>query len=99
MAYAKGSRALGICDRCGFAFRLNSLRFQQADGRMTALKVCRSCMDIDNEQWQLRTLDLTDNQALRDPRPETDGLEDFASILWGPEVPAEWGSYRNMNWG
>jgi hypothetical protein len=72
MAFAKGSRALGICDRCGFQFRLNSLRFQYVEGRKTELKVCHSCMDIDNEQWQLRLLDLTDNETLRDPRPDTE---------------------------
>lgn len=69
MSYAKGSRALGICDRCGFQYKLNSLRFQVVEGKTTSLKVCRSCNDEDNPQWQVRLLDLTDDQPLRDPRP------------------------------
>lgn len=69
MGFATGKHALGICDRCGFQFKLNSLNFQPVDGRLTKIKVCKSCMDIDNPQWQLRLLDTTDNEALRDPRP------------------------------
>jgi hypothetical protein len=72
MGFATGKHALGICDRCGFSFKLNSLRFQPVDGNLTKIKVCSSCMDVDNPQWQLRLLDLTDNEALRDPRPDTD---------------------------
>ena len=98
MGYATGKYALGICDRCGFSFKLNSLRFQQVDGRMTTLKVCRSCLDIDNEQWQVRLLDLTDNESLRDPRPD-EIIIPGPALQWGPDLPLEWGAYRLMNWG
>lgn len=99
MGFATGKHALGICDRCGFSFKLNSLRFQQVDGRMTALKVCRSCLDIDNEQWQVRLLDLTDNEALRDPRPEEAFAVLAPALEWGEGVPLEWGAYRRITWG
>lgn len=98
MGYAKGSRALGVCDRCGFAFRLNSLHFQQVEGRLTTLKVCPGCTDIDNEQWTLRYVDLSDNQNLREPRPETAEAPDGAALTWGAPF-LMWGYPFKLTWG
>ena len=99
MGFATGKHALGICDRCGVKAKLNSLQFQPVDGWLTTLKVCRSCLDIDNPQWQLRLLDLTDNEALRDPRPQEAYLGAYPSLEWGVGVPLEWGAYRIITWG
>ena len=98
MGFATGKHALGICDRCGFSFKLNSLRFQHVDGWLTKIKVCYSCLDVDNPQWQLRLLDLTDNEALRDPRPD-DSTAPGLALTWGSDPPLEWGPYRLIVWG
>ena len=38
MAYAQGKNALGICDRCGQQYKLNTLRKE-----LTGFKVCIDC--------------------------------------------------------
>lgn len=62
--------ALGLCDRCGFAYKLNELKSQIFDQRPTGLLVCRACLDKDNEQLQLGRYPVDDPQSLRDPRPD-----------------------------
>jgi len=53
----------GICDRCGFRFKLAALRKE-----WTGLKVCSGCFDHRNPQDFVRG--VPDRQAVRDPRPE-----------------------------
>lgn len=70
--FAKGRKALGVCDRCGFRFLLNDLKFEYKAGRKTSLKVCEDCMDLDNprdrpEKWQNKG---PERIALKDPRPD-----------------------------
>ena len=98
VGYAKGTHALGLCDRCGFQYRLNSLKFQEFEGRLTSLKVCRFCYDVDNEQWMVRLLDTTDNQSLRDPRPEPPISGTDFLLMWGPESTLNFGQYRPLAW-
>lgn len=62
--------ALGLCDRCGFSFKLSQLHEQIFDQRPTGLLVCDVCNDVDNEQLQLGRQKIFDPQALRDPRPD-----------------------------
>ena len=33
MAYARGKKALGQCDRCGFTVKLNELQYEIFDGK------------------------------------------------------------------
>lgn len=63
--------ALGLCDRCGFAFKLNQLRMEIYDQRPNGLLVCSACLDVDNPQLQLGRLKVNDPQSLLDPRPDT----------------------------
>ncbi len=63
--------ALGLCDRCGFAFRLNQLHDQIFDERKTGLLVCDVCNDVDQPQLQLGRTPINDPQSLLDPRPDT----------------------------
>jgi hypothetical protein len=70
IAYARGTRALGLCDRCGFQQKLNELRWQIVDRRPTGLRVCESCFDQDHPQLQLGRVPVNDPQALRDARPD-----------------------------
>lgn len=63
--------ALGLCDRCGFAFKLNQLHKEIYDERENGLLCCSVCLDIDNPQLQLGRLKVDDPQSLFDPRPDT----------------------------
>ena len=69
--YALGKKAIAICDRCGFQYKLNQLRPQFTDLRNTGLLVCPSCLDEENPQLQLGRWPINDPEALRDPRPDT----------------------------
>lgn len=62
--------ALGLCDVCGFSFKLNTLKAQIFDQRPTGMLVCSTCWDLDNPQLQLGQYPIDDPQSLRDPRPD-----------------------------
>lgn len=62
--------ALGLCDRCGFTFKLNQLKEQIFDDRPIGLLVCDACNDVDNPQLQLGKQKIFDPQTLQDPRPD-----------------------------
>ena len=68
--FSSGKEAFGFCDRCGFRFHLNSLKFQVVKQEVTALKVCDECMDEDNPQLMLGMYPVSDPQAVRDARPD-----------------------------
>lgn len=67
--YAKGSRAFGFCDRCGFRYNLKELRTETVNLSSTNLRVCPVCWDPDQPQNMLGRIPIDDPQALRDPRP------------------------------
>jgi len=77
MAYAKGTKALGECDRCGFSYLLNELKYEVQNETKNGLRVCSSCLDPDNPQYQLGRNVVADPQALFDPRPDRG---DFRSL-------------------
>ena len=66
--YAAGKKALGDCDRCGFTYKLNSLKYEIQDSIRNGLRVCVQCFDKDHPQYKLGELNITDNQALFNPR-------------------------------
>ena len=69
--FAKGKYAFGFCDRTGFRYKLKDLVPQVRAGRMTGLMVGRDMLDEDQPQNFLGRLgDYTDQEALRDPRPD-----------------------------
>lgn len=70
MRYAQGKRAFGFCDRCHFRYPLNELRFQVVAQKMTKLRVCSGCLDVDHPQLMLGRVPINDPIALRDPRPD-----------------------------
>jgi hypothetical protein len=63
--------ALGLCDRCGFAFKLSELKVEIYDARPNGLLCCDVCRDVDNPQLQLGRVKVDDPQSLLDPRPDT----------------------------
>ena len=79
--FTTGKRALGICDRCGLRFLLAYLRQESVRGVQQASLVCRDCFDGDHPQNFQGTQDVTDTQALRNPRP------DVAEAAVPPYVP------------
>jgi hypothetical protein len=79
--FARGKHSLGICDRCGFQFKLADLRQEVTNDRFDGLLVCRSCLDPDHPQLDLGRYKVVDPQALRMPRP--DGAYRAQSIQWG----------------
>lgn len=80
MGYARGTRALGECDRCGFTNKLRDLRKLTVAGMLVNLKVCDSCWEEDHPQ--LKTRIVTDNEALLEPRPDK-RPSDLTNIRWG----------------
>ena len=58
MAYAKSKKALGICDRCGFTYKLRELIYEVEDETRNGLRVCKSCLAPDHPtQWLYLILD------------------------------------------
>lgn len=78
--FAVGKRALGICDRCGFRYKLAKLKLTVVKGKETGLKVCPECYEVSHPQLELGRYPVNDAQALREPRPDTaatDGSRDL----------------------
>ena len=62
--------ALGLCDICGFSYKLNSLRAVIYDLRPTGQLACQTCWDLDNPQLQIGRVRADDPQSLLNPRPD-----------------------------
>lgn len=77
--YASGKYALGLCDRCGRAFRLLELREETVAGQPANNRVCWSCFDQDHPQLMLGREPMDDPQALRNARPDNY----VSNIQWG----------------
>ena len=67
--YASGKYAFGYCDITGFRYKLSDLVPLIRDGRDTGLRVGYDQLDVDNPQYELGRMSITDPQALRNPRP------------------------------
>tara|TARA_R110000803_G_scaffold189097_1_gene251551 strand:- start:13 stop:324 length:312 start_codon:yes stop_codon:yes gene_type:complete len=78
--YAAAKKALGDCDRCGFTYKLNNLKYEIQDSIRNGLRVCTQCFDKDHPQYKLGELNITDNQALFNPRPDR-GLEESTTYF------------------
>lgn len=66
--YATGKNAIGLCQRCGFQYKLSQLR---EDGE-TNLLVCTPCYDIEHPAE--KPIDATDAISLRRPAPDVDAV-------------------------
>jgi hypothetical protein len=76
-SFARGSKAWGHCQRCGFRYLLNEL---VADGQISGLRVCEECYDPKHPQE--RVPPLTDRMALRHATGDMDAAA-------SRELPAE----------
>ena len=67
--FAAGKYAFGYCDITGFRYKLSDLVPLIRDGRDTGFRVGYDQLDVDNPQYELGRMSITDPQALRNPRP------------------------------
>jgi hypothetical protein len=82
--FAKGTKALGICDRTGFQYPLADLVWEYKNGQRTGLRVGKDIADPDHPQNFLGRLRITDPMGLRDPRPEGNKGEFRGFFGWAP---------------
>jgi hypothetical protein len=69
--FASGKNSIAICDRCGFQFKLTSLKKEVLKTKIYNLLVCPTCWDPDQPQLQLGMYPVDDPQAVRNPRKDT----------------------------
>jgi len=67
--FASGKHAFGFCDICGFRYPLKDLRPEVVNLVQTNIRACSECWSPDQPQNRLGTIDYSDPQALRNPRP------------------------------
>jgi len=79
--FASSKRALGVCDVCGFTYKLRELRNVFKKGRDTNIKACPECWDGDHPQLKLGDFPVNDPQALRDPRPDFNQLASSRALI------------------
>ena len=82
-SFASSPWALGVCDRCGFTYKLRDLKTERYNLRLTGLKVCNTCWDSDHPQLQRGRISTLDPQNLRDPRPDTGEGGSTGLFGWG----------------
>jgi hypothetical protein len=83
-AFASGKYALGLCDRCGFRYELNSLKEEISNGKPTGMRVCSDCLDQDHPQNFVRLLKITDKEALDNSRIDPSLAASRALWNWNP---------------
>lgn len=80
--FASGKHAIADCDRCGQRFKLKQLRKEVVKTRIVNTLVCPQCWDVDHPQLQLGMYPVSDPQALRNPRGDSNQAES-RDIQWG----------------
>jgi len=92
--FASGKNSIAICDRCGFQFKLTSLRKEVIKTKIYNLLVCPECWDPDQPQLQLGMYPVDDPQAVRNPRKDT------TYVTAGPNAQGNLtGGSRDIQWG
>jgi hypothetical protein len=92
--FASGKKAIAICDRCGFQFRLKELKSLVIKTKNVNILVCNECWEPDQPQLQLGMFPVDDPQGLRNPRPDSSYLQ---SGLLADGEPG--GGSRDIQWG
>ena len=106
--FASGKFAIAECDRCGFRFKLTTLKKLTIKTKNVSIKVCPECWEPDQPQLQLGMYPVNDPQAVREPRRDnsyyqagTNGLEtnpvSGGATLSGYGTPT--GGSRQIQWG
>lgn len=68
--FASGKHSIALCDVCGFQFKLTELKPTYIRAKPTGLKTCATCFDPDHPQNFVGMQDMSDPQAVRQPRPD-----------------------------
>lgn len=105
--FASGKNSIAECDRCGFRFKLTSLKKQVLKTKIYNLKVCPSCWDPDQPQLQLGMYPVDDPQAVREPRRDLSYVQGGYTGLQLTATPSEavnsdgtpTGGSRVFQWG
>jgi hypothetical protein len=92
--FANGKKAIAICDRCGFQFRLSLLRKLVVKQKIFNTLVCPTCWDPDQPQLMLGEFPVDDPQALRNPRRDTTYVTSGVNADGEPS-----GGSRQIQWG
>jgi hypothetical protein len=92
--FASGKNSIAICDRCGFQFKLTTLKKEVIKTKIYNLLVCDECWDPDQPQLQLGMYPVDDPQAVRNPRRDT------TYVTAGPNAQGNLtGGSRDTQWG
>jgi hypothetical protein len=92
--FASGKNSIAMCDRCGFRFKLTTLRKEIIKTKTYNLLVCNACWDPDQPQLQLGMYPVDDPQAVRNPRRDTTYVTagvNAAGNLTGGSRDIQWG--------
>ena len=68
--FASGKNSIAECDRCGYRYKLTTLRKEVIKTKTYNLLVCPACWDPDQPQLLLGMFPVDDPQGVRDPRPD-----------------------------
>ena len=71
MSYPVCKKALGICDRCLFPYKLMELRYETQNIVINCLRVCHTCYDPEQPQLDINLVSTIDPQTLYDARVDT----------------------------
>ena len=93
--FANGARAWGVCDVCGFRFDLKKLKNLTVKTKRTEIRACPACWTPDQPQLQLGMYPISDPQAIRDPRPDTNTWYQSGVLTDGEIGPGN----RVIEWG
>ena len=92
--FASGKFAISECDRCGFRFKLTTLKKLTIKTKVAAIKVCPECWERDHPQLQLGMYPVNDPQAVREPRRDNSYYASGVDVLGYSS-----GGSRQIQWG
>jgi hypothetical protein len=93
--FASGKNAIAQCDRCNFRFPLKDLTTITVKTKNINLLVCSECWDPDHPQLQLGMYPVSDPQAVRNPRPDSNSyITSGVNVDGNPS-----GGSRIFQWG
>jgi len=73
--YASAKHTIAECDRCGFQYKLKELKDLFIRTTKTNIKVCKECWEPDHPQNMQGMYPVDDPQAVKDPRPDLNLVE------------------------
>jgi hypothetical protein len=68
--FASGKNSIAECDRCGFRYKLTTLKKEVVKTKLYNILVCPECWSPDQPQLLLGMYPVDDPQGVRDPRPD-----------------------------